>query len=272
MKREIAYIGTSHTILNSFFETNIFDISKVICEEKRITSLYKKAVDSYNLSLNAFTNKLDFETLINGFHPDTIFIIYQLDLIVPKSLTQKYRFFNLHSGSLKTNRGAHPIIWSILKGELETEFTLHEINEKIDQGIIVGKYPISIHENDNVLNIKNNMENGFSYLFTRLVKYLDNEIEGEICIGGKYNKPIQQKDFTIDIKNDNINTIKNKIRSQKLYKGAILIDNNIIHRINEIIDYKINNFQENDIIISDTNIEIYRNNEYIKLKKTNEVD
>ena len=47
-------------------------------------------------------------------------------MLVPENLIQKFNFFNLHRGDLKTNRDPTPDIWTVLLG-------LHKINDKIDK-------------------------------------------------------------------------------------------------------------------------------------------
>ena len=51
--------------------------------------------------------------------------VYQLDMLVPGTLTKKYNFF---IRNLKTNRGPNPDIWPILLGHKTTQMSLHKLN------------------------------------------------------------------------------------------------------------------------------------------------
>jgi len=238
LKQKLIYIGTSHSIIGKLKESGLFDFSKAICEEKRVSGLYKETLRKYEVELFTFTNKIDFERIINKFNKsDFIFLIYQLDMIVPANLANTYLFFNLHAGNLATNRGAHPIIWSILNNDSNTELTLHKINEKIDQGLVLGTYPVDIKQDDDAIVIKLNMEKGLFYLFENLISHVKGENVGLPAKGGIYHKPIQEKDYTIDIFNDSKSTILNKIRSQKQYNGAILYYTNIRFNILQLLEW-----------------------------------
>jgi methionyl-tRNA formyltransferase len=235
----LVYIGTSHVIIRKLLESRLFDLHYVICEDKRVSQLYIEVVQEYRLELLTFTQKSDFVRIIQNFKPDKfVYLIYQFDYIVPASITLKYQMFNLHAGNLKTNRGAHPLIWSILNGDTETELTLHQINEKIDQGIIVGTYTVKIDSNDNTISLKIKMEIGLIQLINKLILFLKGDIEGEICTGGIYRKPITENDFTIDLLNDSRSEIENKIRSQKQYFGAVIIFNENKYYVNKLIYWK----------------------------------
>jgi methionyl-tRNA formyltransferase len=216
----------------------LFDFSIAICEEKRVSETYRNTLIKFGIQLITFTSKFEFERIILQFDKrDYIFLIYQLDMIVPSNLTGNYSFFNLHAGNMATNRGAHPIIWSLLNGDSETEFTLHKINEKIDQGIIVAKFGVIILPDDDAVSVKAKMEEGLLPLFHKLVSFLNLEFDGIPCNGGIYHKPIQEKDFTLDVFNDSKNEIENKIRSQRQYKGAIVWIDDTKHYVTNILEW-----------------------------------
>lgn len=225
MKKEIVYIGTSQTIISKIITSDFFELTHVLCEEKRLNKDYIKTVNKFNLTLIKFQNKVDFINIIQKFSKKTIFLIYQFDFIVPKTLTENYSFFNLHAGNINKNRGAHPIIWSVLKGDKETFFSLHKINHMIDQGILIYEYKILINEKDSPKRIKENMEKGFSKIFKYLNLFLNKKIRGKVINGGVYNPFISEEDYTINLDKDTEKIIKNKIRSQKEYKGAVFFYN-----------------------------------------------
>lgn len=218
----VTYIGTSSSIIEELISYKSFTLKRVICEEKRITDNYKSVIEKNKLELLTINNKKDLiDSVLKIGSASEVFLIYQFDFIVPKVLTESYSFFNLHSGSLKTNRGAHPIIWSVLNGDKKSSFSLHKINDKIDQGELIFEYKIAISNADSPSVIKTKMEVGFKEIFHNLELYLKGEKDSEEITGGTYYPFITVKDFTIDIEKDSEQTIKNKIRSQQDYKGAV---------------------------------------------------
>lgn len=58
--------------------------------------------------------------------------------------------FNLHASLLPEYRGAAPINHAIINGDRETGITTFLLNEKIDQGAIIGQRRVEIGENENI--------------------------------------------------------------------------------------------------------------------------
>lgn len=151
--------------------------------------------------------------------------MYRTTLIMTKKILELSRIFNFHPGSLLTNRGAHPIERAILNNEKYTEMSLHEINEKIDSGLLIDKVKIPIKIRDNSLTLMEKMEKmeeSIDQLLISLYNYLNGKITPVSINKGKYYRKISEVDYTININIDSISQIYNKIRSQYIFKGAIL--------------------------------------------------
>ncbi len=267
MKQKAVYIGTSHTIVEKIVNHPSFDLQQIICESKRVKEIHLQTAQQFNLSLTRFNDKSHFSEIIESIGSDEIiFIIYQLDMIVPGSLTNQFRFFNLHAGNIATNRGAHPIIRSVLNGDTHTELTFHEIDAKIDQGMIVSTFPVGISKEDNPATIKGNMESGIPVLLNALDQYLKGDIVGTQADGGKYYKPIAEIDFTIDLFSDSKETITNKIRSQAQYFGAVVYHQEVKYNVNDLLDWIENETQRENVDVSEGYMKVTRKNESFKLK------
>lgn len=61
---------------------------------------------------------------------------------------------NIHAALLPRNRGCNPIQWAIIRGELETGVTLHEISPGIDEGPIVDQRKVPINVEDSWLALR----------------------------------------------------------------------------------------------------------------------
>lgn len=68
--------------------------------------------------------------------------------------TPKLGAFNIHHGILPENRGTMCDLWAMLK-EQPLGFSIHQMNEKIDDGKIVIAYE---HQDKNILSLKNYTE------------------------------------------------------------------------------------------------------------------
>lgn len=62
--------------------------------------------------------------------------------LVPATELAKRCFVNIHYSLLPKYRGMHPVIWGILNGEQRFGFSIHLMNEDIDDGAILAQYEI----------------------------------------------------------------------------------------------------------------------------------
>jgi len=259
-RKEIFFIGSSSSGLQSLSENDFFSIEGVFCLENRTTPEIKRLSDDLNIPFYQFKWISEFRTVINQICKDkTTFFIYQLDMLVPEDLVKKHEFFNLHRGSLKTNRGPSPDIWPILLGEKNTCMSLHQINEKIDAGLLIDEYWVEIQREDTVNSIKIKLEKGLPELVQSLVLFIKGEKKSFEITDGLYRPWITEKDFTIDIDKDDFETIARKIHSQSEYNGAVLFYNNNKYYVNAIMDVEHTHMKP-------TNIEIDLIKNHVKLR------
>jgi len=86
--------------------------------------------------------------------------------------------FNLHASLLPQYRGAAPINWAIMNGEVQTGATTFFLTHEIDTGQIILQAKIPISENDNAGKIHNELMVKGSQLVRETVDMiLDNKIE-----------------------------------------------------------------------------------------------
>ena len=225
MNIEIVFIGSSAIGLQKLSQSKRFNVIDVLCLKKKVNHELENATCELGLKIKTFNWINDFEKLINKYESSTRFFIYQLDMLVPAILTNKYDFFNIHRGNLKTNRGPNPEVWAILLGFKTTTITLHKINGRIDLGKLIDSYDVKISNNDDVDDVKKNLEKWLPHLIESTYLFILGKLKGEEIEDGQYRPWIKEQDFTIDPIKDSIDLISQKIRSQKKYNGAILIHN-----------------------------------------------
>jgi len=65
-----------------------------------------------------------------------------------------HRTHNVHFSLLPKYRGASPVAWSILQGEIRTGVTIIELNEKMDEGDILAQTEIEIRPEENARELE----------------------------------------------------------------------------------------------------------------------
>ena len=81
--------------------------------------------------------------------PDFLFSFYFRQMLGAPMLALPARgAFNMHGSLLPRYRGRVPVNWAVLHGERETGATLHVMNEKPDNGAIVGQQAVPILPDD----------------------------------------------------------------------------------------------------------------------------
>lgn len=125
-----------------------------------------------------FNNFLDYD-IIFSLHCKKVF---------PKALVQNKRCINIHPGYNPYNRGMFPHVWSIVNG-LPAGVTIHEMDEKIDNGKILARMavPVSLYDTSETLYDRV-IEMELFILGQRLKDIIENKIEGfQPEEGGNYN-------------------------------------------------------------------------------------
>lgn len=92
----------------------------------------------------------EFAALLRSYNAD-IFVVVAYGKLIPRSIFAMPRFgtINLHPSLLPKYRGAAPVQWSLINGDIETGVTVQMINEDLDAGDIVLQEKIEIDENIN---------------------------------------------------------------------------------------------------------------------------
>ncbi|PWB46645.1 MAG: formyltransferase [Nitrosomonadales bacterium] len=91
---------------------------------------------------------------IRALRPDFLFSFYYRHMLKKDILCIPTRgAFNMHGSLLPKYRGRVPVNWAIIQGERETGATLHVMNEKPDNGAIVGQQAVPILPDDTALQV-----------------------------------------------------------------------------------------------------------------------
>jgi len=145
--------------------------------------------------------------------------------MLPKVVWQmpKYGTFNLHASLLPNYRGAAPINWAIINGEIKTGVSTFFIDDKIDTGEMILQKEIKIDSEENAGSLHDKLMTIGSELVLETVTLIEKgnvntspqkENDG-IKTAYKLNKENCKIDWT-----DSIDNIHNKIRGLSPYPAA----------------------------------------------------
>ncbi|NKI32058.1 methionyl-tRNA formyltransferase [Croceivirga thetidis] len=145
--------------------------------------------------------------------------------MLPKVVWQMptYGTFNLHASLLPEYRGAAPINWAIINGEVETGVTTFLIDEKIDTGQMILQEKVEIEPNENAGKLHDKLMILGAKAILDTVKLIEEDkvtvtkqVEKEdLKSASKLNKDICKINW-----GDSINQIYNHIRGLSPYPAA----------------------------------------------------
>ena len=172
---------------------------------KVFPSPVRKAAEEHGIPVMtpvSLKNAEDWKTL-REWSPDVI-VVVAYGKILPKEMLEFPRFgcLNIHASLLPELRGASPIQWAILKGLSVTGLTLMKMDEGMDTGPVLDRWPISVDSMETALTLTEKMMNqGPPFLLDRLSAYLSGEIHpvpqnGDASLAPLIRKETGKLDFT----------------------------------------------------------------------------
>ena len=160
---------------------------------------------------------------IKDLNPDII-IVSAYGLILPKKILDipKFGCFNIHASILPRWRGAAPIERSIMSGDKETGITFMLMDEGLDTGMIIKKFPVKIDQYMNAKSLHDKLSLLASdNLIDTLCKYVNGEIQplNQEEEGITYAEKIQKVECRISWEKS-ADEILSLIRGLSPYPGA----------------------------------------------------
>jgi len=230
----IVFMGTPDfavTILKHLVENNYNIVGVITAPDKpagRGRKLNESAVKKYGLSKDLII--LQPSNLKNtAFHHELEELKADLQIIVafrmlPKAVWKMPNLgtFNLHASLLPAYRGAAPIHWAIINGEIKTGVTTFFIDDKIDTGEIILQKEIAINSDETVGSLHDKLMFLGAELVTETVDLIS---EGSITtkkqpeLEEKSAPKLNPENTKIDW-SDSLDNIYNKIRGLNPFPAA----------------------------------------------------
>ena len=190
---------------------------------------------------------------IKDLNPDII-IVSAYGLILPKKILDipKFGCLNIHASILPRWRGAAPIERSIMSGDKETGITFMLMDEGLDTGMIIKKFPIKIDQDMNAKSLHDKLSSLASdNLNDTLCKYVNGEIKlfNQEEEGITYAEKIQKAECRISWEKS-ADEILHLIRGLSPYPGAWFLSKK--NKRVKVLDARIsqieNNFKPGEVI------------------------
>ena len=151
--------------------------------------------------------------------------------------------FNLHASLLPQYRGAAPINWAIINGEVETGVTTFFLKHEIDTGDIIFQEKVNIAEDETAGRLHDRLMEIGAGLVLKTVKSIENRNyptlnQNQISKEGKikHAPKIFKEDCRINW-NDDVGNIYNKIRGLSPYPCAYTEIETMDDKINQLKIY-----------------------------------
>ncbi len=222
----IGYIGSSREMINALKCWENHDVCIWFCDSTKESKELDLLSERLEIPLFYIDKEQQIIEQMENFEPKLdYFVVYKTGIIFHKRLLEAFSFFNFHPGSLLTNRGGYPLVWTVLLGEKQATMSLHKISEDIDAGPLIWEEDIPVCEDDTPQCLEKYLEQKIPHMLDKIDLYREGKCEARIIKNGKYRRKIEKKDYTIDFENDSLRVMQQKISSQRGYSGAVLVYN-----------------------------------------------
>lgn len=159
---KIAIIGSGHGSYAAYRSlANFFSSIDIVTDDKNLIEI-KRGCDIVVESIEKSEAK--------------VMVCAGYSRMIPKGLLKDKVFINTHPSLLPKYRGRHSLVWAILNGEQKVGFTIHLINEFMDDGPIIDQYAIEY----NGQTSKNIMDEFDRYIEINLGRIIHEYLLGNI--------------------------------------------------------------------------------------------
>ena len=168
-----------------------------------------------------------------------VMVVSAYGKILPSWLLDKALILplNIHYSLLPKYRGASPIQSSILNGDKETGISFMKMSQNMDEGDIIEKFPISIHDSWNKTDLENALSDKSVEMILRVLNniYTDNySLEKQDHDKASYCFKVQKLDSVIDFNSSSL-SILNKFRALNEWPGLSFIHKDITIKIHNLL-------------------------------------
>lgn len=165
------------------------------------------------------------------------FVMNACPIILKQEVLDQMDVFNIHPGNLENNRGHHPHLWTVLLGEKSSRITLHAVNCRIDDGVVIKSVEEDISPEDSAGDVLNKLEDHIPELLTALYAYRTGSVTApeRVIHGGGYRRPMTYGDYEIRPDTDDAAMAKRKILARSMHHGAFVTEGGVRYYVDRML-------------------------------------
>lgn len=165
------------------------------------------------------------------------FVMNACPIILNQEVLDRMDVFNIHPGNLENNRGHHPHLWTVLLGETASRITLHAVNCRIDDGVVIKSVEEAISPEDSAGDVLNKLEDHIPELLDALYAYRTGSVTTpeRVIHGGGYRRPMTYSDYEIHPDTDDAAAAKRKILARSMHHGAFVAESGARYYVDRIL-------------------------------------
>lgn len=222
-KIKVGFFGYGTRALDALMEHPDFEVLHFLTPKSRLCPEVYEAERRYREQFSMITvaNRRELAGQIGKIQDVSCFLMNASPIILDEAILSQMDFYNIHPGSLKSNRGHHPHLWSVLLDEKETEINLHKVTPDIDLGAVIETVRVPVLADDTSLTVLNRAEDEIPVLLTTLARYLRGECgEKDVACQGTYRRMMTYEDYRFDLEHDTLRDMDRKIRARAMHSGG----------------------------------------------------
>lgn len=264
---KVAYIGNYYKFPEYIYHNTDYKLEYIISEKGKVnddlfTFSQVRGIRIYEVSQPEEIGDLIVENKVDCM------LMFSFGKKIPDSALQLVPFYNFHYSILPKYKGRHPIFYGIINNEKELGVTLMKVDKGLDTGEIISRECFQNYIWDNDLSLSEKAIKKVPILLKKLKQFLDKGGSTEKNTHGEYYAPVNEKDYTIDVKKDTPSEIYNKVKAQNRYNGAKIEVQGSTYWLKEIVFTKIDtpkNKKVGEFLNSEDSIVVYKNGVGIRL-------
>ena len=240
-KIKIGFLGYGTRALDFLMEHPLFEVRYFMVPRARLCPAVYEAGETYKryLDMEAMEDNAQLAKRFSRIQDVDCFLMNACSIILNAESLSHMKVFNIHPGDLRTNRGHHPHLWTVLLGERCTKIVLHRVSEQIDAGGIIKSVEIPVYAEDGAAEVLWRLENNIPLLLDALYRHLTEHTEyEEIVEHGEYRRIMVHQDYEICLGADSMERMQRKILARNLHHGAFFCYGGTRIYVDGIVSYE----------------------------------
>ena len=199
-----------------------FDLLAVVCEPSQLSNNLYSFCEWVKIPCLLAASRQEIMEL--GLPKAEVAISYGCGVIFKRPQIELFEsgIWNIHPGMLPDYRGRHPISWAMIEGRREIGVTIHEIDEKIDRGIMLAQDAVPRLMDDTQAEIEGRLEQLVDQRLFDLAIRASEEGHDQPLGRGRYLPTLEGGPGDINSSEIEADYLFNLFRSQSVYGGVMV--------------------------------------------------